>query len=401
MKEMIEFLAKHGYWLLFVSVLGRQACLPVPANLLLLAGGALAGLGRLSVAGAIAFSVTAFLLADLAWYRAGRKWGSRALHFVCGPTRDPSASISKIAKTFSRHGVKSLLISKFIPGLDAVAAPMSGISGVTLTQFLTFDVVGALLWSSVYTALGYAFCNQLDHVAAYIATMGRLLVLLITVAGVAGLVALIVRKLVRWYRFLREFRLARISPDELRKELSTGKNILVLDLQGDFKRDHGILAIPGAVRIDPGELSRYIRQYRGVDLSTDREVVLYCDCPSETSSARVALALRRLGFERVRPLAGGFPAWRELGFPVSPDVQILPLQERRAYLLRVVLQLSGTHAAQILKTNTANVDQLLQRALKRLRSANIHQFSPKHQVHPDPINDVAAPAPSRQVSAPE
>ena len=48
MNEMVAFLAKHGYWILFISVLGRQACLPVPANLLLLAGGALAGLGKLS-----------------------------------------------------------------------------------------------------------------------------------------------------------------------------------------------------------------------------------------------------------------------------------------------------------------------------------------------------------------
>jgi hypothetical protein len=39
MKPMVEFLSQHGYWVLFVSVLGRQACLPVPANLLLLAAG--------------------------------------------------------------------------------------------------------------------------------------------------------------------------------------------------------------------------------------------------------------------------------------------------------------------------------------------------------------------------
>jgi membrane protein DedA with SNARE-associated domain len=76
MKETVEFLAKHGYWLLFVAVLGRQACLPVPVDLLLLAASALAGLGRLSFTGIIAFSVTAFLLADLTWYAAGRRWGS-------------------------------------------------------------------------------------------------------------------------------------------------------------------------------------------------------------------------------------------------------------------------------------------------------------------------------------
>src|ERR1700743_44727 len=95
MKQMVEFLAHHGYWVLFVSVLGRQACLPVPANLLLLAAGALAGLGKLNLAGIIVFALAGFLLADTAWYGAGRTWGGKTLEFVCGAAADPSDSIGK------------------------------------------------------------------------------------------------------------------------------------------------------------------------------------------------------------------------------------------------------------------------------------------------------------------
>src|SRR6201987_2303172 len=89
MKQLIEFLEGHGYWVLFASVVGRQACLPVPANLLLLAAGALAGQGKLSFVNIVAVSVIAFLLADHAWYEAGRRWGGKTLHFICGSTRDP------------------------------------------------------------------------------------------------------------------------------------------------------------------------------------------------------------------------------------------------------------------------------------------------------------------------
>ena len=188
MKQMVEFLAQHGYWVLFVSVLGRQACLPVPANLLLLAAGALAGLGKLNLAGIIVFAVAAFLLADTAWYGAGRTWGGRTLEFVCGAAADPCACVGKIAGKFSRHGVRLLLVSKFIIGVDAVAAPMAGISRTGLPRFLVFDAMGAILWSSVYTALGYIFSDQLDHVAEYAAAMGKLAVL----AGVAWLGALII-----------------------------------------------------------------------------------------------------------------------------------------------------------------------------------------------------------------
>ena len=214
MHEMVEFLAKHGYWLLFVSVLGRQACLPVPANLLLLAAGALAGLGRLSFVGVIVLSVTAFVVADLAWYEVGRRWGGRTLHFICGGSREPGSCVDKLAKSFSRHGVKLLMVSKFVTGLDAVAVPMSGISGIARRQFLFFDVMGAILWSLAYTTVGYVFSDQLDRLTTCSARIGTAAVLLeVVVLGVFIGVKLV--------RFLREFRLARITPDELEDKLAT------------------------------------------------------------------------------------------------------------------------------------------------------------------------------------
>ena len=372
MKQMVEFLAQHGYWVLFVSVLGRQACLPVPANLLLLAAGALAGLGKLNVAGIIVFAVAAFLLGDTAWNGAGRTWGGRTLEFVCGATADPCACVAKIASKFSRHGVRLLLVSKFIIGVDAVAAPMAGISRTGLRRFLLFDAMGAILWSSVYTALGYIFSDQLDHVAEYAAAMGKLAVL----AGGAGLVALIILKPIRWYRFLRKFRLARITPEELRDKLNAGGRILVLDLQDGLSQGQGLLAIPGAVRIDSRQLSQYMKQYRGVDLATDREVILYCASPGEATSARVALALRQRGFEHVRLLAGGLQSWREHGFPVTTDVRMLPAPEHAVFVLHDVLQYSRMNAARLLKTSVTNVDQLLEGARKRIgRTAPVPQVS--------------------------
>ena len=362
MKQMVEFLARHGYWVLFASVLGRQACLPVPANLLLLAAGALAGLGRLNLAGVIVFAVAAFLLADTAWYAAGTRWGSRTLEFVCGAAGDPCACVDKIASRFSRHGLKLLLVSKFIIGVDAVAAPMAGISRTGLPRFLLFDALGAILWSSAYTALGYIFSDQLDHVAEYTAAIWKLVVL----AACGALGILIAVRLVRWYRFLHTFKLARITPEELRDKLRAGARILVLDLQGDLSSGQSLPAIPGAVRLDPRQISQYLKRYRGVDLATDREVILYCASPGEATSARVALALRQRGFDNVRPLAGGLQSWLDRGFPVTTDVRILPAPEHAAFVLREVLQYSRLNAARVLKTSAANVDHLLESALKRI-----------------------------------
>ena len=62
----------------------------------------------------------------------------------------------------------------------------------------------------------------------------------------------------------------------------------------------------------------------------DRDIIVYCSCPNEVSSARVALQLQRRGFTRVRPLFGGIDAWREQNYPterkaaVESDVTIVP-----------------------------------------------------------------------------
>jgi membrane protein DedA with SNARE-associated domain/rhodanese-related sulfurtransferase len=373
MNQLVEFLARHGYWILFLSVLGRQACLPVPANLLLLAAGALVGLGKLNLAGIIASAVAAFLLADTVWYGAGRSGGGRTLEFVCGAAGDPAVCVGKLSDSFRRYGVRWLLVSKFLIGVDAVAAPMAGITRTGLPRFLLFDVLGAILWSSVYAVLGYIFADRLDRVAEYIATMWKV----VGLAGFAGLGIFIIFKLVRWYHFLRKFKLARITPQELRDKLSAGARLLVLDLQGGgLSQGEGLLAIPGAVRIDPRQLSGYMRQYRGVDLATDREVILYCDSPGEATSARVGLALRQRGFDDVRPLAGGLQAWINQGFPVTADVRMLPAPEHAVFVLREVFQYSRLNAARVLKTTTSNVDHLLEHALERIgRTASAQYVS--------------------------
>jgi membrane protein DedA with SNARE-associated domain/rhodanese-related sulfurtransferase len=313
MNAIVHFLAKHGYWLLFASVVARQACLPVPANLALLAAGALAGSGKLNLGAIVVLSVLAFLFADLAWFEAGRRWGNRILHFACGMSGDPSSCVRGASRSFARNGVKSLLISKFVLGLDAVAAPLAGASDTTRLRFVVFDGLGALLWSGAYAALGYAFSEQLDFVAAYAARTGEFVAILLAVV----LSFYIVYRVVRWLRFLREFRLARITPDQLQEQLSAGEDVLILDVQRGDKHVRELVSIPGAVRIDPRDIEWDQGAMREVEKSIHREVVIYCTCPSEYTSARLALVLRRRGLQHVRPLAGGLQAWRDRGFAVT------------------------------------------------------------------------------------
>jgi membrane protein DedA with SNARE-associated domain/rhodanese-related sulfurtransferase len=320
MNSIVQYLVQHGYSVLFAAVFANQVGLPVPAILFLLAAGALAGSGRLSLAVALCLAVAASLLADWVWYEAGRRWGDTILHFIHGLAIDPDAAERRSKKNFAKYGPAVLLVAKFVPGLDAAAPPLAAISGTGQLRFLTFDTAGATLWSCAYAGLGYAFSRDLNRAAAYAARMGQLFALV----ALVGLCIYLGRKLARWCRFIREFRLARITPEELKRKLDAGEPVFIIDLQGGRRHARRRQGIPGSVRIDPHRLERYGAYDRKtpVPLPRDREVVLYSDGPREFTSARVALAMQGRRFSRVRPLAGGLRAWQERGFPVAQDLPL-------------------------------------------------------------------------------
>ena len=310
MHHIVQYLAEHGYSVLFASVFANQLGLPVPAILFLFASGALAGSGRLNLAAAVALAIIASVLADMAWYEAGRRWGEQILHFMFGLASDPDAAARRSKERFARHGARTLLVAKFVPGLDAAAPPLAGLSRTSRLRFIAFDAVGAALWSGAYAGLGYIFSNDLECAVAYAASMGKLLAVVVP----AGITVYFGRKFVRWCRFVREFRMARITPEELKKKLDAGEKVVIVDLQGQLDCPGDRQGIPGAVRIDPHKLEHYEEPEESPQIPRDLEVVLYCATPREFTSARVALALYHVGFQRVRPLAGGLRAWRERGF---------------------------------------------------------------------------------------
>jgi membrane protein DedA with SNARE-associated domain/rhodanese-related sulfurtransferase len=287
--------------------------LPVPAILFLIAAGALADSGRMTLAVALGLAITACLLADMIWYEAGRRWGNQILHLIYGLALDPDAASRRSKEAFVRHGARTLMLAKFVVGLDAATPPLAGLSGTSRTRFIAFDAIGAALWSGVYAGLGYILGKDLDRAAAYAAGLGMVWVIFVF----AALAIYVSRKLVRWHRFVREFRMARITPEELKQKLDAGEKVTIVDLHGGRSHPRGHQGIPGAVCIDPHRLGQHDNTKKRTPIPPDQEVVLYCTTLHELTSARAALELRRRGFERVRPLAGGLQAWHERGFPLT------------------------------------------------------------------------------------
>ena len=267
MDEAVSYLIRHGYAVLFVWVTAEQFALPVPSEPVLLAAGALAGAGRLTLPVAVVVAVIGALVADVAWYEIGRTRGSWVLRFLCRISLEPDSCVRQSQERFARYGARSLLVAKFVPGLNTVAQPLAGILGMPRRRFLLFDVVGALLWVGTYMALGYVFSDQLERVALYGERLGTWLIVLL----LAALVVYVSVKSVRRQWFIRQLRIARITPAELKEKLDAGDPVIIVDLRHslDFAADPAV--IPGAIHLAPDEVER-----RAAEIPRDREVVLYC-----------------------------------------------------------------------------------------------------------------------------
>lgn len=265
--ETFEFLIRHGYTVLFVWVFAEQLGVPLPATPLLLAAGALAGAGQLNLALAVGIPVVAALLGDLIWFEFGRRRGGRVLNLLCRISLEPDSCVRKTEAAFATRGARSLLIAKFVPGLNTMAPPLAGIIGMRLSRFVLFDTLGALLYVGAFVGLGFVFSNQLEQVAARIAGLGFSMVVI--VAG--AFAAYVAWKYIQRRRFIRSLRIARITPDDLRKKIEAGEEVVVVDLRGSLDFEASPRTIPGAIRLAAEQLDSDHNQ-----IPRGREIVLFC-----------------------------------------------------------------------------------------------------------------------------
>src|ERR1700747_2802351 len=215
MHSTFEFLFKHGYVVLLAWVFAEQLGLPIPSLPGVLAAGALAGTGHLSFWASLFFVAIAALSADSFWYALGRTKGIRILQFLCKISLEPDSCVRRTEGVFAKQGARSLLIAKFIPGLGTVAPPLAGIFHMRARKFFLFDGLGALIWGLTILGTGYIFSEQIEVIAEHAARLGSGLAVLL----VAALAAYITRKWLARRKFLRDLRIARITPEELKQKI--------------------------------------------------------------------------------------------------------------------------------------------------------------------------------------
>ncbi len=310
-----DILISYGYLLLFIWVFVEQCGLPVPAMPVILAAGALSAEHRLSFALALGVCLSATLAADSSWFLIGRRYGHLVLRLLCKLSLEPTTCVRRTQDSFGRRREVTLMTAKFIPGLALLAPPVAGGNGMTYARFVLFDGMGAAMWLATILTVGRLFGDLIKRDPSLLGWTGRfggLLLILAVLSFLAG-------RLIRRRMVLKKLAASRLEPEELKRLLDAGQPIYIVDLRHPLELLPDPFTLPGALHLSPDALAA-----RHLEIPRDRDIVLYCTCPSEATAAKTAMTLHRLGIERVRPLRGGFDEWKRLGFPLDPIPPAFP-----------------------------------------------------------------------------
>jgi membrane protein DedA with SNARE-associated domain/rhodanese-related sulfurtransferase len=309
MSSAPDLLTQYGLAVVFAWAFAVQAGAPAPAVPMLLGAGALSGTGRMHLGLAIAAAMAATVAADVVWYSLRRSHGTRALELLCRFSLDPDSLIRHAKERFVAHRLRYLILAKFLPGVNPLAAGLAGAVPIRLGRFVLYAAAGALLWAGAWMTLGYLCADVIARIATGAGRLGTPLVGVIA----AALVVYLAYKYARRQRFLRHLRKARITPIELNQRLGAGDHLVIFDLRTMLDIETNPYGIPGARWISPEALDEPHQL-----IHKNSEVVFYCAEPKEATSARRALLLARHGYKNVHPLSGGFESWRQAGFVVEP-----------------------------------------------------------------------------------
>lgn len=269
MNDLVATVARHGYLLTFAFLFGQAMGLPLPASIAMIAAGAAIAAHTLVGTNVFLAAVIALLAGDIIQFWLGRYTGWALLGVLCRLSMNPETCMLRAAESFYKRGKATLVIAKFVPGLNTMAAPLSGSMKMRFGQFLLLDSAGALLYTTVYILVGYVSRDFLAATLRSFYAAGRVMEVLVAIA--------IIVYSAYWLRQIIKHRtynvVPRIQVAELAARLAAGgtDKIKIVDVRSHGYYDVGAERIHGSIRIEPSNLDEEIK-----NLPKDAEFYLYC-----------------------------------------------------------------------------------------------------------------------------
>jgi membrane protein DedA with SNARE-associated domain len=269
MHDLLPIMTRHGYALIFAILLAESVGLPFPASIALVAGGAAVASHTLSGPGMMLAATVALLIGDTGQFWLGRYSGWGLLAFLCRLSMNPETCILRSAESFYKRGKMTLLIAKFIPGINTMTAPLAGSMNMRFWQFLRLDLVGCLLYTTTYLLIGYLSHDVLAKVLNGFNAAGRAMEVVIVVA----LLLYAIYRVVQFRKYRKYDVVPRIQVEELAARLASDQKdcVLIVDVRSHGYYNAGAERIRGSIRIEPNNLDEEIK-----NLPKDKDIYLYC-----------------------------------------------------------------------------------------------------------------------------
>jgi membrane protein DedA with SNARE-associated domain/rhodanese-related sulfurtransferase len=307
--DVIGLIAHHGYAVTGIILFSASAGLPLPMAVALLAAGAAAHVNlQLGLVFLVAW--LSALTGDTLLFLGGKYSGWWILSAICRFSVNPEQCIFSSADTFYRRGARILLITKFIPGLGTVAAPLAGSLNMRLSRFLRLMAIGDALYCATWITAGYLFYKVIRMIVAAIESAGHALLLLVVILAAGYSLG----RLILGLRSRRNRKIETITAEDLRAHLNAitpDRLVLIADVRSHNYYDPGMQRIANSIRLEPNRLQEEVASLQKF-LAPECEIYLYCSCIRDTTSMQVSDALRKANY-RTTVIKGGIKAWTKAG----------------------------------------------------------------------------------------
>jgi membrane protein DedA with SNARE-associated domain len=155
-----HWIATYGYVAVFLLMVAESACIPVPSELIMTFGGALAAGAvpgtTLNVVGVIAAGVAGNVVGSYIAWAVGRYGGQAALRRWGRRLRVREHDLDRASRWFDRYGPRAVLIGRLLPVVRTFISLPAGIAGMDPVRFGIYTTIGCIPWTAALAFAGYA-----------------------------------------------------------------------------------------------------------------------------------------------------------------------------------------------------------------------------------------------------
>jgi membrane protein DedA with SNARE-associated domain len=179
---LLNLIVQYGYWAVGAALLLENTGIPVPGETILLLASFLAySSDELHLPYIILIGVCAATLGDNLGYAIGYRGGRRLLDRYRNVFRIKPETIFRGERMFEQYGAVTIFFARFIFGLRVIAGPLAGVLRMPWKRFAVFNFLGALLWVTVISIVGYKFGKHWDRLMDYVE---RLNIVMVVAVGI-------------------------------------------------------------------------------------------------------------------------------------------------------------------------------------------------------------------------